>query len=133
MALLLAAIGLYGVLAYSVSQRSHEIGVRMALGASTREVLRLVLKQGFTLALTGLAMGTVAAVGLARLLRSLLSGIEPGDPLTFTAVSLLLALVAGLACAIPARPSRQGRSHRGPALRVNAVHRFRASCRAPAT
>jgi putative ABC transport system permease protein len=102
-ALMLACIGLYGVLAYSVSQRTHEIGVRIALGANRREVLRLVLKQGMTLALAGLAVGMVAAFGLTRLLSNMLFGIAPNDPATFVAVSVLLTLVAALACAIPAR------------------------------
>jgi putative ABC transport system permease protein len=102
-ALMLACIGLYGVLAYSVSQRTHEIGIRMALGANRREVVRLVLKQGMTLALAGMAVGTVAAFALTRLLKNMLFGIAPNDPATFVAVSVLLTLVAALACAIPAR------------------------------
>jgi putative ABC transport system permease protein len=102
-ALMLACIGLYGVLAYSVSQRTHEIGVRMALGANRREVLRLVLKQGMTLALAGMAVGMVAAFGLTRLLKNMLFDVAPNDPATFVAVSGLLTLVAALACAIPAR------------------------------
>jgi putative ABC transport system permease protein len=101
-ALLLACIGLYGVLAYSVSQRTHEIGVRMALGANRGEVLRLVLKQGMTLALAGLAVGMAAAFGLTRLLENMLFDVAPHDPATFGAVSLLLTVVAALACAIPA-------------------------------
>jgi len=102
-ALMLACIGLYGVLAYSVSRRTHEIGVRVALGASRREVLGLVLKRGMALALSGLAAGIVAAFGLTRLLKDMLFGIAPSDPATFMAVSVLLTLVAALACAIPAR------------------------------
>lgn len=102
-ALLLACIGLYGVLAYSVSQRTQEIGVRVALGASRGEVLRLVLKQGLTLAVTGLALGMVAAFGLTRLLENMLFDVAPHDPATFVAVSLVLTVVAALACAIPAR------------------------------
>ena len=99
---MLACVGLYGVLAYSVSQRTHEIGVRMALGANRGEVLWLVLKQGMTLALAGLAVGVAAAFGLTHLLESMLFGIAPHDPGTFVAVSLLLTVVAALACAIPA-------------------------------
>ena len=102
-ALMLACIGLYGVLAFSVSQRTHEIGIRMALGANRGEVLRLVLKQGMTLALAGMAVGMVAAFGLTRVLSNLLFGVTPNDPATFVAVPALLALVAALACAIPAR------------------------------
>jgi putative ABC transport system permease protein len=102
-ALLLACLGLYGVLAYSVSQRTHEIGIRMALGANRREVLRLVLKQGMTLALGGIAVGTVAAFGLTRLFKNMLYGIAPDDPATFVAVLAILTMVAALACAIPAR------------------------------
>jgi predicted permease len=102
-ALLLAAAGIYGVMAYSVEQRTHEIGVRMALGANRREVLGLVLKRGMTLALAGLAVGMVAAFGLTRLLKSMLFGIAPHDPGTFVAVPVLLTLVSALACAIPAR------------------------------
>ncbi len=100
---MLACIGLYGLLAYSVSQRTHEIGVRMALGANRPEVLRLVLKQGMTLALAGMVVGTVAAFGLTRLLKNMLFGVAPNDPATFVAVLVLLTLVAALACAIPAR------------------------------
>ncbi len=102
-ALMLACIGLYGVLAYSVTRRTHEIGVRMALGASRHEVLRLVLNQGMTLALIGMAVGVVAAFGLTRLLSDMLFGIAPNDPATFAAVPVLLTLVAALACTIPAR------------------------------
>jgi putative ABC transport system permease protein len=102
-ALMLACIGLYGGLAYSVSQRTHEIGVRMALGANRHEVLRLVLKQGMTLVIAGLTVGMVAAFGLTRLLGNMLFGIPPNDPATFVAVSVLLASVAALACLLPAR------------------------------
>jgi putative ABC transport system permease protein len=102
-ALVLACIGLYGVLAYSVNQRTHEIGVRIALGANRREVLGLVLKRGMAMTLAGVAVGIVAAFGLTRLLKDMLFGIEPNDPATFMAVSVLLTLVAALACAIPAR------------------------------
>jgi putative ABC transport system permease protein len=103
LALVLTTIGLYGAVSYWVTQRTREIGIRMALGANRREVLWLVLKQGMTLAVFGVAAGLVAAFGLTRLLSKMLFGIAPNDPATFAAVSLLLALVAALACMIPAR------------------------------
>jgi len=102
-ALLLAAIGLYGVIAYAVSQRTREIGIRMALGASRGNVLGLVLRQGLTLAGIGVALGVPAALGMTRLLTTFLYEVKPGDPLTFVGVSLTLLLVALLACFIPAR------------------------------
>ncbi len=102
-ALVLAAIGLYGVVAYSVAQRSHEIGVRMALGASREDVLKLVVGRGFKLALAGVALGIAAALALTRFLASLLYGVKPTDGLTFVVVSLLLGGAALLASYIPAR------------------------------
>lgn len=106
LALLLASIGIYGVISYSVSQRVHEIGIRLALGAERRDVFRMVVGQGLALALTGVAIGVVAALLFARLLSSfslLLYGVGPSDPITFTTVSVTLVLVAALACYIPAR------------------------------
>jgi putative ABC transport system permease protein len=103
LAMLLAAIGLYGVLAYDVAQRKREIGVRMALGAQQHKVLSLVLTQGMKLALMGTVIGSVAALALTRLMHNLLYQIQPSDPLTFAAVSVLLLGTALLACWVPAR------------------------------
>ena len=102
-ALVIAAIGVYGVMAYAVSQRTREIGVRLALGAQMSDVLRLVVGQGMVLAATGLVLGLAAAFGLTRFLRSLLYGVEPADPATFVTVVLLLAVSALIAVYVPAR------------------------------
>jgi putative ABC transport system permease protein len=102
-ALILAAVGIYGVMAYSVTQRTQEIGIRMALGAQTGDVLRLVVKQGMVLTLIGVAVGLAGALGLAKVISSLLFGVPPTDLATFLVIPLLLILVALIACYLPAR------------------------------
>jgi len=101
--LILATIGIYGVMATTVTQRTHEIGLRMALGAQKRDVLRLIIGQGMILVLVGVAVGLAFAVGLTRLMSTLLFEVSPTDPLTLAVITLLLAVVALLACYIPAR------------------------------
>jgi putative ABC transport system permease protein len=103
LALVLAGIGIYGVISYSVAQRTQEIGIRMALGARREDVMRMILLQGARIAATGLAAGMTAAFVLTRYLEKLLFSVSPGDPATFAIVALVLALVALLACYIPAR------------------------------
>src|SRR6185503_4350726 len=102
-ALLLAAIGLYGVMAYLVTQRQAEIGIRLALGGGPRHVARMVIGDGMRMALLGIALGTVASLALARVLKGLLYGIAPTDPVTYVAIAVTLALVALAASALPAR------------------------------
>jgi len=101
--LLLASVGIYGVVAYVVSQRTNEIGLRIALGAQAGDVIRLILKQGLALGLAGVGLGLTASVGLTRLIKSMLFGVSATDPLTFVIIAILLTLVAILACYIPAR------------------------------
>ena len=110
-ALVLAALGIYSVLSYSVGQRQREFGVRVALGAQQADVVRLVVGSGARLAMVGLGVGLVVALLLTRLMIDLLFGVPAGDPVTFLAVSALLATIALLACYVPARR----------AMRVNPV------------
>jgi len=102
-ALALATIGIYGVMAYLVNQGTRELGIRIALGASPLNILSLVVRQGMVLAFFGVAIGLAAAFLLVRLMRSLLFGVEVTDPITFAGISLLLAMITLLACYIPAQ------------------------------
>ena len=103
LALVLASLGVYSVMAYSVAQRTDEIGVRMALGASAESVQKMVLRQGMTLAGVGLAIGLAAALALTRLMAAMLFDVAANDPLVYTTIAALLALVAALACWLPSR------------------------------
>ena len=102
LALLLASVGLYGVISYLVGQRKHELGVRIALGAGRRDVLRLIVNHGMKMALGGVALGILAALGLTRLLTEMLYGVSATDPVTFTVIALSLIAVALAACFVPA-------------------------------
>jgi putative ABC transport system permease protein len=103
LSVLLAAVGIAGVMAFMVAQRTQEMGIRMALGAQRNDVFALVLRQGMRMALLGLAIGLAGAFGLTRLLSGMLYGVKPGDPLTFAIVSGFLVGIALLACWLPAR------------------------------
>ena len=103
LALFLATIGIYGVMSYAVGQRTREIGIRMALGARSRDVMKLVIRQGMWLVLIGVAIGMAASLAVSRLLKSFLFGLSATDPMTFGMIPLLLAAVALLACYAPAR------------------------------
>jgi putative ABC transport system permease protein len=101
--MILAATGIYGVMSYSVAQRTHEIGVRMALGAKHVDVLKLVVRQGMLLAVVGVIVGLAGAFALTRVMSSLLFAVTAKDPITFAAVAVLLIAVAFIACFVPAR------------------------------
>jgi putative ABC transport system permease protein len=103
LAIVLAVTGIYGVISYLVSQRTREIGIRVALGAQRRTVVNLIIRQGMSLALVGAAIGLIAAFVLTRLMTGLLYGVEATDPLTFASITILLLLVSLSACWIPAR------------------------------
>ena len=103
LALVVAIVGLYGVISYSVSQRSHEIGIRLALGAQIGDISKLILAQGMRLVVIGTSVGLFGAFAFTRILSSLLYGVSATDPVTFIGVALLLAVVALFACYIPAR------------------------------
>jgi putative ABC transport system permease protein len=103
LAMILAAVGIYGVLSYTVVQRTHEIGIRMALGARMTDVFKLVVGQAMMMVLVGIGVGLLGSYFLTRVLTSLLYGVSATDPLTFAGVSLLLAAIALIACLIPAR------------------------------
>jgi len=103
LALMLAAIGIYGVMSYTAAQRTHEIGIRMALGARPRDVLSLVARQGITLALIGVGAGLIGALLLTRLMSQMLFRVSATDAITFICVPLFLLLVAAVACYLPAR------------------------------
>ena len=102
-ALVLAIVGIYGVMSYSVTQRTHEIGIRMAIGARPRDVFAMILSHGLKLTLAGIVIGLLAAFGLTRLMETMLFGVAPTDVMTFTAISALLITVALLACYLPGR------------------------------
>jgi len=103
LALIMSCVGIYGVISYLTGQRTHEIGIRMALGAERRDVLRMVLGEGVKMALVGVTIGVVAAFGLTRLMANMLFGVSAHDPLSFAGVAGLLILVALAACYVPAR------------------------------
>jgi len=102
LAVALAAVGLYGVISYNVTERTHEMGIRMALGAERTQVLQLVVRQGLSLSALGIAIGVVSAFGATRLLTSLVATVKPGDPMTLGTIVVVLLVVAAAACIVPA-------------------------------
>jgi putative ABC transport system permease protein len=102
-ALLLATVGIYGVISYTVAQRTREIGIRVALGAEGRDIVRSVVGRGMSLTLAGIVFGLAGAFGVTRVLSSLLVGVQPTDPFTFASIALLVMLAALFACYVPAR------------------------------
>ena len=125
LALVLSAIGIYGVISYLTGQRTHEIGVRVALGASSKDVLSMVLGQGMRMTLIGVAIGIAVAFGLTRLITKMIYGVGATDPLTFVGVAVLLSAVALCACYIPALRATRRFS---PGCRGAGRLRWRPSC-----
>ena len=118
MALLMGVVGIYGVISYAASQRRREAAIRLALGAPKRDVERMFVRRGLTLSIMGIAIGSGAAVGLTRLLRSMLFGVSPWDPVTYSTVAAVLLLAAVLASYLPARRASCGRSSGGAQVRI---------------